>query len=85
MAPCAEQVFSNLTPDQFACLAAKGEAAGIPISGNSGTASKLGGKVTWTYDPDAQRLTVQCLNTPFLTSCDTVNAKIQELVKGCLG
>jgi hypothetical protein len=85
MAPCAAQVFNNLTQDQFNCLAAKAKAAGLPISGNSGTVSKLGAKVTWTYDPTAQQLTIQVLQTPIFMGCGDVNSKIHGIVETCTG
>jgi hypothetical protein len=75
------QVFSGITPEQFAKLTEKAKDAGIEISGNSGTASEFGVEVAWNYAPEAQHLTLQCLKTPFFISAAQVNAKIQALVK----
>jgi hypothetical protein len=81
----APQVFSGITPDQYAKLTAKAEGAGITLGGNSGTASKFGVEVAWNYSPETQELTLQCLRTPIFVKPDAVNAKIQALVKETLG
>jgi len=84
MAQAAPQVFSNITPEQYANLAAKAQAAGIDMSGNTGTASKFGVEVAWNYSAATQELTLQCLRTPFFVKTEDVNAKIQALVKETL-
>jgi hypothetical protein len=84
MAECAPQVFSGITPEQYASLLQKAQAAGISLSGNSGTASKFGVEVAWNYSQDTQELTFQCLRTPFFMKPDDVNAKIEALVKESL-
>ncbi len=78
------QIFSPVTPEQFAKLIAKAQAAGIFLSGNSGTASELGVEVAWNYSPDQQKLTLQCLKTPFFVSAEEVDAKLKSLVKDSL-
>jgi hypothetical protein len=81
---CAPQVFSGITPEQYASLLQKAQAAGFALSGNSGTASKYGVEVAWNYSPAAQQLTFQCLRTPFFIKPEDVNAKIETLVKQSL-
>jgi hypothetical protein len=81
MAQTAPQVFSGITPEQYAKLAAKAQAAGIDMSGNSGTASRFGVEVAWNYVPAAQELTLHCLRTPFFVKPQDVYAKIEALVK----
>jgi hypothetical protein len=76
----APQLFNNISPAQFAVLQQKAGAAGIPISGNSGSASKMGVEVEWNYSPDAQQLIIQCLKTPFFISAADVNQKIHGLI-----
>lgn len=73
-------VFSNFAPEQYAVLISKAEASGISIAGNSGTASKYGVEVAWSYSPDARQLTLQCLRTPFFIGAAEVHAKLQSLV-----
>jgi hypothetical protein len=80
MSNTAPQLFNNISPAQFAVLQEKASAAGIPISGNSGTAAKMGVEVAWTYTPDSQQLSLHCLKTPFFISTDNVNQKIKDLV-----
>jgi hypothetical protein len=80
MAQCAPQVFAGITPGQYAVLTAKAKAAGIDLNGNIGTASKFGVEVTWSYVPDKEELTLQCLKTPFFVSAEEVDAKLRTLV-----
>jgi hypothetical protein len=80
----APQVFSGISPEQYAKLTAKAQAAGIGLSGTSGTATKYGVEVSWNYSPEAQQLTLQCLHTPFFVKPEEVYAKIQALVKESL-
>jgi hypothetical protein len=81
---CAPQVFSGITPEQYASLLQKAQAAGFALSGNSGTASKFGVEVAWNYSSGTQELTFQCLRTPFFMKAEDVDAKIKSLVKGSL-
>ena len=79
------QVFKSITPEQYAKLTAKAQAAGIDLSGNSGTASKFGVEVAWNYQPETQELTLHCLRAPFFVKPEEVHAKLQALVKESLG
>lgn len=79
------QVFSGITPENYATLMQKAQTAGIALSGNSGTASKFGVEVAWNYSPETQELTIQCLHTPFFVKPEDVNARIQALMKETLG
>ncbi|MGA2250513.1 hypothetical protein [Terracidiphilus sp.] len=74
------QLFNNISPAQFAVLQQKAGSAGIPISGNSGSASKMGVEVAWNYSPDSQQLSIECLKAPFFISASDVNQKIHDLV-----
>ena len=80
MAAGEPQVFTGITPDQYAKLADKARATGIELNGNSGTASKFGVEVTWNYSPADQVLTIQCLKAPFFMSTADVDTRIQNLV-----
>jgi hypothetical protein len=80
MGQSAPQVFKGVTPEQYARLVEKANASGLELTGNSGTASKLGVEVAWTYLPDAQQLTIQCLKAPFFMKTSDIDAKIQTLV-----
>lgn len=80
MSLASPQIFSNVTPDQFTLLTQKAQSAGIAITGNSGSASKLGVEVAWNYSPTSQQLTLQCLKAPFFVKVDDVNQRIRALV-----
>jgi len=80
---CVEQNFTGFTPERFDCLVQKAEAAGIDITGNSGTASRDGIEITWNFDPTAQTLIIQCIAAPPLVPCGMINTKIRSLVDSC--
>jgi hypothetical protein len=81
MAQNPPRTFSGITTDQYAQLIIKAKASGLDLSGNSGTASKFGVEIQWTYSPESQQLTVQCLRTPMFVSAATVYGKLQALVE----
>lgn len=78
------QIFSGVTAAQYAKLAAKVNAAGIEISGNSGRATKMGVEVEWNYSEENQQLELTCVRTPFFVSADEINAKLKGLVSEAL-
>jgi hypothetical protein len=80
---CATQVFDNITPQRFTCLAQKAAASGINLNGNQGQASHSGVTIRWNYDPVGQTLELKCLAHPFLVSDGTVNHRIHDLVDSC--
>jgi hypothetical protein len=84
MGASAPLVFDGITPEQYAGLLEKAQANGMALSGNSGKASKFGVEVEWNYVPDMLKLTFQCLRTPFFVDAETVNEKIESLVKEAL-
>ena len=55
-----------VTPAQFTALVAKAQAAGVTITGNSGTVSKDGFTVEYAYDGTTLSLTVVDA-PPFMT------------------
>ena len=56
----------KVTPAQYAAMEAKVAGAGIPISGDSGTASHEGVTASWTYDGATLSITV--LSAPMFCS-----------------
>jgi hypothetical protein len=81
MAQHLPQIFSGITPDQYAQLTQKAQSNGIAMTGNSGSASKYGVELEWSYVPEAQQLTVHCVRTPIFVSAATVYGKLQALVE----
>jgi hypothetical protein len=70
-----------VTPEGYEILTAKARRAGIPLSGNSGSAALFGIEVCWNYLAETQELTVQCLRTPFFMKQGEVESKIRSLVE----
>ena len=80
--PASEpQIFSPITPEQYANLVRKAGDAGITLAGNSGNASQFGVEVAWDYSPEACRLTIQCVKAPFFMSPATIDAQIKTMVE----
>jgi hypothetical protein len=81
MKSSAPMTFQGITPQHYAVLLAKANAAGLALSGNSGTASRLGVEVTWNYTPESRLLVIQLLRTPFFLKPEELTAKIEALVR----
>ena len=81
MAGCPSQTFTGITPAIKAFLESKGAAAGLPISGDTGSATTMGVTIQWNYDPTAETLTITCTDAPFFVPCHTVHSKVTELVE----
>ncbi len=78
------QVFTGVTPEQYARLVAKAREAGINLDGYTGTATKFGVEIAWAYEPVSQELTIQTMNTPPFVKPGDVDARIQSLVRASL-
>jgi hypothetical protein len=84
MAGHTPQLFTGITPSQFAKLTQQARAAGIEMNGNSGRASKMGVEVEWNYSEEKQELVLTCLKAPLFVSADQVNTKLRSLVNEVL-
>jgi hypothetical protein len=80
MSECDAQIFSSITRERWVRMQSKAAQFGVDLTGDSGQASQKGFTFSWTYDEDAQTLTIQCLEHPFFAPCSLVNSKLQELV-----
>jgi len=83
MSQCAAQVFTGVSPENFACLQGKAAGPGDSMDGGQGSASKDGITVTWDYQADNQTLTIQCTAAPFFLSCGTTNGTVHNFVDSC--
>ena len=77
-------VFSNIPPAQYAQLIERARANGVELSGNSGTASRLGVEIRWNYSPETKQLTLECMKAPFIMSKAAVYAKLKSVVDDSL-
>jgi hypothetical protein len=84
MAGCTPQTFTGITAAVLACLQAKGAEAGVPISGNSGTATTMGVTIRWNYDPTSETLVIEATDAPFYVPCSMVHSRVNELINDCL-
>ena len=73
----------TITPEQYAALIAEAQAAGVPIAGDSGTASKDGVTVAWTYDGTTLTLTVES-RAWYDPPIATIQAKLAALVESVM-
>jgi hypothetical protein len=62
-------------------LANRARTAGIPLTGNSGSAAMFGIEVCWNYSLETGELVIQCLRAPFFMNHGEVDAKIRSLVE----
>jgi hypothetical protein len=88
MARCELQAFENFTGDCIQSLQrriqAEGvEGAAVPSGATSGTASRMGFKIAWTYDVANKLLTVECTDSPFYAPCSVINAQIRTWINSC--
>ena len=51
------------------------------LSCNNVTAN--GFTVAWNYDRDAQKLHVQCTDSPCWAPCSTIDSNLNDAVEGC--
>jgi hypothetical protein len=83
MAGCAAQRFERIGVTVFACLQAKGAAAGVPITGDRGQATARGVTMRWDFDAATEVLVIECLDKPFFVPCSTIASTVSELIEGC--
>ena len=81
MSALAPQVFTNISPEQFAAIEQRAASeSGLAINGPSGKSSKAGVEIEWNYD--GSTLTITCTHDPFYVPAAKIIAGIQELVLG---
>ena len=88
MARCELQTFSEFNVECIQALQrriqAEGvEGASVPSGATSGTASRMGFKISWTYDAASKTLTVECTDSPFYAPCSVINAQIRTWINSC--
>lgn len=74
-------MFWGITQAIFKRLRKKAAQNGISIGSQAGEAQKDGITIEWRYDPDAQRLEVACVHTPFWIDAARVNRKLNEEIE----
>jgi hypothetical protein len=80
MAHCPEIVLSDITAEKYQSLLATAKAQGLDLTGKTGSTAFLGMDFTWTYDPAAQSLTIQCTNKPIFVPCSMIESRIRALI-----
>ena len=83
MSSCQELRYTNVSAKAWECCK-KAVAQYVKIDSDSGQASANHVTVKWSYDPARRTLSLQCLDKPFVVSCDFVNERIDKAVKACL-
>lgn len=84
MSACQAQSFSGVDAHKWTCIKDNvRERYGFAIGTDNGTASESGFTFTWSYDSAAQKLEVQCADSPFWAPCSTINGQIQDIVRKC--
>lgn len=84
MAACPPLVFAGVSRAAWEAMKADANREGIALNADAGTLSKAGFTIEWAYDSGGCSLTVTCTKAPFFLKCETINAKIRELIGGRL-
>lgn len=84
MSEARSQVFSGISPEQYAKLVERAHAVGFEIGGNSGSVKKMGVEVAWDYSEQDQKLELTCVHAPFFVSADEVDARLRAIVSEAL-
>ncbi len=83
MAGCAALVFEDITPEVWGHIVqAMGE--DVATVADSGKAVQMGVTIAWNREPEAARLTIQCLDKPFIVSCAMVESHVKGMVQAGL-
>jgi hypothetical protein len=84
MAACPPLVFNGVSSAAWESLKAEAAEAGVTVNSDAGTLSKSGFTVGWNYNTGDSTLTITCTKAPFFFKCETINAKIRQVVEGRL-
>jgi hypothetical protein len=79
MSQCPEIALDGITPDKYAALVAQAKSQGLDLSAESGSTTYQDMNFTWTYDPTAETLTIQCVEKPFFIPCTAIESRIRAL------
>jgi hypothetical protein len=75
---CPEITIEGIGKGLYGQLLAEASAANAKFEG---TKASIGGcDFNWDYDAETQILHITCIKKPFYASCETVEARIRELV-----
>ena len=80
MAACPPLLFADVSREAWEAMKAEAARQGVAITADAGTVSKTGFTLEWSYDAGGRCLTLTCTKAPFFMKCDTINAKIRELI-----
>jgi len=83
MPGCPPFTLTGVTPEVWDCLTARARGVGIPVTGDSGTATAQGVTADWRRDAEASTLTVTVTQMPGWTECATIQAMLREVVRAC--
>ena len=77
---CPALQYSNVAASAWQCCK-NAVSAYVTITTDQGQAESNGVTISWNYNAAAQTLSLQCLDKPFIVSCDFVNGRIEAAGK----
>jgi hypothetical protein len=80
MSHCPEIVLSEITTEKYQSLLATAKSQGLDLTGQTGSTTFQGMDFTWSYDPAAQSLAIQCTNKPIFVPCSMIESRIRGLI-----
>jgi hypothetical protein len=84
MAACPMLTFNSLSKAAWEELQQLGAPYGVVIDTDVGSIDKAGFVAHWNYNAATQTLSVQCTEHPFIVSCATIVAQINEHVRAVM-
>ena len=78
---CNTKVYTGITREVFYALVSKAKTEGLSLAGDSGVAGLHGCQFEWSYAEETETLMITCTHKPFFVGCDTINEKLDELLK----
>lgn len=86
MSGCDPQTWNNITPEKFATIVKLAASHGLNLSGESSSLLQFDHcTFAWSYDATAQTLMIRCGSKPFFVDCDTIHAKLNEMLDMAVG
>lgn len=83
MADCEPVNFADVDEEKWQCAKdVVRRKYGVDVQSDSGKASRMGLTLTWSYDPTARTLVIQCTKR-FVISCEKVKEQIEAAATEC--
>jgi hypothetical protein len=80
MSHCPAVTLSGISEEKYQTLLATAKAQGLDLAGATGSTAYQGMTFTWSYDPAAATLTIQCTEKPIFVPCSMIESRLRSLI-----